>query len=148
MTLTNHLLAGSLIAKYLPLPIAIPVAFASHFVLDALPHFGFKTIDERLEQKDSVLLKTMILLDVLVALIFATWLIYNNHLSWLLVGLVAFSPDFIWIYRFIFQENFGKLRPRPGGRFIQFHAGLQKREFPRGWVVEMIVACGLFVLVH
>jgi hypothetical protein len=48
MTLTNHLLTGAAIAKLLPSPVAIPIAFASHFVLDALPHFGCKTIEERM----------------------------------------------------------------------------------------------------
>lgn len=35
--------------KYLPWPIAIPLAIASHFVLDALPHYGIdhKTRDSK-----------------------------------------------------------------------------------------------------
>jgi len=49
MTLTNHLLAGAALAKLLPLPLAIPLAFLSHFVLDALPHFGFVNIEDRMK---------------------------------------------------------------------------------------------------
>ena len=42
MTITNHLLAGSLIGLTVAQPaLAIALAFASHFVMDALPHFGY-----------------------------------------------------------------------------------------------------------
>jgi len=40
MTGLNHGLVGGAIAHYLPLPIALPLALASHFLMDALPHFG------------------------------------------------------------------------------------------------------------
>ena len=40
MTGTNHALSGAVIATFLPAPVAIPVAFMSHFVLDAIPHFS------------------------------------------------------------------------------------------------------------
>ena len=44
MTATNHALTGAAIAtlgKATPI-CAIPLAFASHFVCDSLPHFGLK----------------------------------------------------------------------------------------------------------
>lgn len=36
----NHAAAGGLLATVLPLPLAILAAFISHFVMDALPHYG------------------------------------------------------------------------------------------------------------
>jgi len=36
----NHAAVGGFIGKFLPLPIALPLALASHFVLYALPHYG------------------------------------------------------------------------------------------------------------
>ncbi len=36
----NHALVGGLIGRFLPFPIALPLAVASHFCLDALPHYG------------------------------------------------------------------------------------------------------------
>jgi hypothetical protein len=42
VSITNHLLAGAAIAYAIdkPLPVLL-LAFASHFVMDALPHFGY-----------------------------------------------------------------------------------------------------------
>ncbi len=41
MTGFNHAVTGALIAGAVGNPfLAIPLAFASHFVLDAIPHFG------------------------------------------------------------------------------------------------------------
>lgn len=40
MFLTNHALTGALIGLELPVPAAVPAAFASHFFMDGLPHFG------------------------------------------------------------------------------------------------------------
>lgn len=44
MTATAHALVGAAIAKAIPNPaIAIPLAFASHFIMDAVPHWDFGT---------------------------------------------------------------------------------------------------------
>jgi len=40
MTGFNHAASGGLIGALLPLPLAIPVALTSHFILDAFPHYG------------------------------------------------------------------------------------------------------------
>ena len=43
MTATNHVATGVLIAVVVPDPwVALPLAFASHFVCDALPHFDMQ----------------------------------------------------------------------------------------------------------
>jgi len=43
MTITNHILAGAIIGAVIKEPaLALPIAFASHFVMDALPHFGYE----------------------------------------------------------------------------------------------------------
>lgn len=39
MTFTNHVLTGSVLGAYLPVPVLLPVGLVSHFVLDALPHW-------------------------------------------------------------------------------------------------------------
>jgi len=146
MTLTNHMLAGSLLARLFPLPIALPLAFLSHFVLDALPHYGYRTFDER--AKHIPTLFAVVIVDVIVAGLLVAWLISHGHFSWLLAGVVAFSPDLLWVYRFIFEEKFGRIKPNEGGRFVQFHAGLQKYEFRFGWLLEMGVAASLFAFVR
>ena len=44
MFVSNHILSGALIGSYVANPaVAVVLSFMSHFVLDALPHFGYKT---------------------------------------------------------------------------------------------------------
>lgn len=147
MTLTNHLLTGSVLAKVLPLPVAVPVAFASHFFLDAMPHFGLQdmsNIEER--HKHKKLLASVVLLDIVLAIVLSLWLINSGHIKWLLVGLVAYSPDLLWIYRFTVEEKFGKLAPTKGNRFIQFHVNIQKYERIWGGGVETVYAAAMLLI--
>ena len=146
MTLTNHLLTGAALAKFLPIPVAVPVALASHFVLDALPHFGFPSIEERM--RHLTLFRTVIALDGILSITLSIWLIRNGHYSWLLVGLVAYSPDLLWIYRFAIEEKFGRVEPTRGNRFIRFHIDIQKYERVWGGAVEILYAAGMFLLVR
>ena len=146
MTLANHLLTGAAIAKILPLPFAIPLALVSHFILDALPHFGFKSYEER--QKRQKLWLYVIALDLITAILLTAWLISSNHTKWLLVGMVAYSPDLIWIYRFIVKEKFGKVAPHKGNLFIQFHSGIQKYERTWGGAIELAYAAVMFLFVR
>jgi hypothetical protein len=39
VTFTNHVLTGSAMGIYLPLPVLLPAGMVSHFILDALPHW-------------------------------------------------------------------------------------------------------------
>jgi hypothetical protein len=146
MTLTNHLLAGAAISKFLPWPLAVPVAFASHFMLDALPHFGFKTIAERKNHK--LLMAGFVILDVVAVVIVSVWLIGSGRSGQFYIGLVACSPDLLWIYRFTVEEKFGKLSPTKGNRFIQFHMNIQKYERVWGGLVEVLYAAVLLAVVR
>lgn len=144
MTLTNHLLTGAVLSKFLPLPVALPLAFASHFVLDALPHFGFP--NEGVSHKHSRRLYSVIALDFIVGIIIAVWLINDGHPTWLLGGLVAFSPDLMWIYRFAIPEKFGKLPASKGNLLVQFHTNIQKYERQWGIFVELVYGTVLFTV--
>lgn len=144
MTLTNHLLTGAALAKFLPVPIAIPLAFASHFVLDALPHFGLRTIEKRMQRLK--LFKAVIVADIVLGVFIAIWLIKSGHYFWLFNGLIAYSPDLLWIYRFTIQEKFGKIKPTKGNRFIRFHRQIQKYERVWGIGVEIVYGVTIFAL--
>jgi len=146
MTLTNHLLTGAALGKFLPLPVAIPLAFASHFVLDALPHFGFPNIDARM--KHLTMFKAVICADFLLSALLSIWLIRAHHAKWLLTGLVAYSPDVLWIYRFAVEEKFGKVHPTRGNRFIQFHRDIQKYERVWGGSIELLYGSMFLALLH
>lgn len=146
MTLTNHLSTGAVIAKLLPLPIAIPLAFASHFVIDSLPHFGFQELETT--QQHWKLWKQVTFIDISIAIIFSIWLIAERHFTWLLVGFVAYSPDIVWVYRFILKEKFNKDQSlAKNNRLTEFHSSIQKYERVWGGFIELAYAAIMLLIV-
>ena len=86
----NHAAVGGLIGKFLPLPIALPLALASHFALDALPHYGIPY-----KQRDkSKFWKYFSTLDFIAAWGLAVFAIATHHYAVLACGFVAAAPDF------------------------------------------------------
>ena len=143
MTLTNHYLAGVATAVVFKNPLLVlPVAFASHFVLDALPHYGVP-VGKNYRGK-SIIRTTIIDLPVF---IFALILTVNRYPGWYVVaGLTAYSPDMAWIYRFTLKEKFGKVKPGPSNVLNTFHSNIQKYETERWWgiLVELGIVSLLF----
>ena len=135
MTVSNHVLVGSAIALAVHQPIlALPLAFGSHFVLDALPHFGWsgqgygELFRHRLfyvgEGLDFIGLVVLVL-----TINFAVW-------TTLAAVILAVSPDFEWPYRYFLFERRG-LRP-PSTFLTKFHQKIQWGERPWGIVVEVV----------
>lgn len=142
MTATNHALTGALVAITIDKPLlAIPLAFASHFVLDALPHFGYpdagygETFGHRLAWFVSAMDIT-----AFVALIFLSW---QQVLLVYACAFVAISPDFAWPYRYFFFEKRGLAKPGEGNRFNRWHNRIQWCERPWGIWFEI----GWFILI-
>lgn len=133
MTATNHALTGAVIATVISVPIiALPLAFSSHFVLDVLPHFGEKP------GKRKRLSKSVWSVDVILLIFFLLILAFTSNWLALLGAVLAISPDFAWIYKFMVDERFGSLPPKPENRFNSFHSGIQKYETRRGIVFEIV----------
>gem|GEM_PF-3706801 len=91
---------------------------------------------------------SVVILDVVAAVLISVWLIASGHSSRFFVGVVAYSPDLLWIYRFTVEEKFGKLTPTKGNRFIQFHVNIQKYERIWGGFVEVFYAAILLAIVR
>jgi hypothetical protein len=131
MTATNHALSGALIGAFLPLPIAIPVAFASHFVLDALPHYGIP----HNKRNTSRSYRFIVFFDIFFALCFVASAIMFRKWKMGILGGVAYSPDSTWaFYYFIQGKNF---RIETRNRFMSFHNSIQRLERPWGIYVEL-----------
>lgn len=123
MILTIHGVAGAAIANFFPGQPAVGVvaAFASHFALDAIPHWDYKlrslTWDalrpldtDFVLNRDSVLDLAKIALDFALGLILG-WLIFGNFWG----ALAGMLPDF-------FQFLYFKFRWFPPLRWLQrFH---------------------------
>lgn len=139
----NHAAVGGLLAIALPLPIALPLAFLSHFVLDALPHYGIPH-DNR---DHSRAWKWVGIIDFI-----AAWLVIGG-LSALLgrwdifvCGLAAASPDFIWVARIIRNRSFDLSGNQ--NWFTRWHASIQRYERPWGIYLELPLAGYLFYLLQ
>ena len=138
----NHAATGGLIAKFLPLPLAIPIAFASHFVLDALPHYGIANH----KRDKSLFWRVFFIVDFIAAwsLGFVAWLVWHRP-EMFLVGFIACSPDFLWVARVIKTHSFNLGNNQ--SQFTLWHARIQRYERPWGIYIELPLAVTLFYLV-
>jgi hypothetical protein len=99
MTATNHAITGALIGLIVGQPlIALPAAFLSHFVCDAIPHYGNAKVPLW-----SASFKRMLVVDASLCVVLVAVLVDRHPLHWLLAAVCAFlatSPDLYWIRRF------------------------------------------------
>lgn len=134
MTFANHFLTGSLIAVSVKEPALVaPLAFASHYALDALPHYGYYKggYDVLLQHKATYVLEVLGVLGVIALLL-------TGEYGWnivLLGGLMAVLPDVEWPYRYFRYEKPGKT-PRDFW-FTRFHYNIQWCERPWGVFIEV-----------
>jgi hypothetical protein len=98
----NHGLVGGLIGKFVPWPAAIPLALASHFGLDALPHYGIP----HHHRDKSWFWKVFFTIDAFATLGLAIWAVYYRHYAMFFGGLAGVLPDFIWVARVIRTRSF------------------------------------------
>ena len=144
MTIINHAVVGAGIALLIKQPLlALPLAFLSHFVLDALPHFGIvgdKTYEIIFKLKRTYL---MVLIDI-VGIIILTLLLWGQAWYVFVAAFLAVSPDFMWLYRYFGFERFGKEPPKPGP-ITRFHQNIQWGERIWGIYIEIPVTIILLV---
>lgn len=146
MTAVNHALTGAVIAVAVHRPLlAIPLAFVSHFALDALPHFGIpiegKNAADAMTRNRSPFYRSILRLDLFLTialLIILGIILHGQALVYLVLtcSIVAVSPDFVWLYLYLKQMKAGKLLPY--GWFSRFHKWIQWSEKPWGLGVEAV----------
>jgi hypothetical protein len=144
MTATNHALTGAVIGAAIGLPwVALPAAFLSHYVLDALPHFGASE-----NYITTARFKQMLAVDALLCVIFVAVLAFTSQEHWPLLAACAFlgtSPDLFWInkYRYALQGRIQQWKPNLHSRFA---ARIQWFEKPIGSVIELAWSVGMITL--
>ena len=134
----NHTLAGSIIAIITPAPLVPVIAFASHFILDATPHFGrSKRVYPYSKPFIGLLVGDAVLCTT--ALLFAMWLFPDR---WFILAVGAFFstlPDFLWLL----EGRVPWLK-----HYFAFAHWIQWGERPYGWIFDVIYACVFtFILV-
>ena len=128
MTTTNHAITGALIATVVKQPyLAIPLAFASHFVCDLIPHFELKW------EFNSKKMWVRLAADGLAALAVAVFLVYSgvrNPFLLAVSGFAAMSPDLAWLY-------YGINKDRAKDWLSRQHARFNWWQKPAGIVIEI-----------
>jgi len=150
VTAPNHALTGALIGLTVSDPIlAGSLAFLSHFVCDAIPHYDSPASGTTAQHKSSRFIGEQLIGGATLCLLLVIWLAASRPHHWLLAAVCAFlaaSPDLFWIPRFVHELRTGTDRP-PRSWFLRFHAWVQWKTGPGLWWVETIWAAGLLVLV-
>lgn len=148
MTITNHVLAGSIIGVAIGQPvIALLVAFMSHFAMDALPHFGYpgnkgysEVLKHRLSYQAGIATVITTLLVVILLIAKMKWLALS-------AGIVAALPDALGIYNY---RKYEKHDTKATGVIkllhVKFHRAIQWCERPWGIYIEAITAVVLTII--
>jgi len=134
MRAINHAMTGAIIGLSVAAPIAIPLAFVSHYAIDGLPHHDSK--DKSLKKVTLFLISDIILCLALAFIIF----IVRPDYWWLaiLCAFLATSADFMWF------SGYNDLRrgktPRPlatRNAIVILHQKVQWFQKPIGLIVEI-----------
>lgn len=101
-----HAMVGAAIAKLVPIPaVALPLALASHFITDYVPHWNPHTDTHGRFSGNSV---TIIAIDSLAAVVAGVILAFNSSHFWLILSacLLAVLPDVIEIPHFFLDWKY------------------------------------------
>jgi len=141
------MVTGATIAVAVRTPeLVIPLAFASHFILDVLPHFGVdRDIFKRNASKLFQIVMGLDIIGMILALVFLPMLA-TTVAAWLvlLAMLVAASPDAVWVYRFFKEIKTRKIAKL--NWFNTFHSKIQWGERPWGIIIEIIYLGGALLI--
>ena len=131
MQAINHVVFGSLVAVIIREPaLAVPISLGSHFVMDAIPHYGDDPKAPRGSKQYNLRIVADAIACILVLLLFVS-LHPPNTMLLITCAVVAASPDFIWpLALYIKQKG-------PLWAFFKFHKNIQ-RESRTGIYLEIV----------
>ena len=136
MRAINHVLTGALIGFVVVEPVAaIPLAVASHYVCDVIPHHGYTT--NKNKQLRTTAFRNSLYIDAALCFGLVLILATSQPVHWLLAGVCAFAaaaPDLLSINHYLKVLARKSWRPNLYSRFA---TGIQWFERPVGAVVEV-----------
>lgn len=146
MTITNHILAGSIIGLALadkPV-LALILAVTSHFVMDTLPHFGYPGRKGYSEVMKHQLSYKVGMATAVTALCVVVFLALKGEWFALITGLFAALPDTLGVYNYLRYEKSGKhATGLLKWTHVNFHRAIQRYERPWGVYVEALIFLAL-----
>jgi hypothetical protein len=142
----NHALTGAIIGLTVTEPlIAVPLAVASHYVCDAIPHYGANLPND--QELRSKLFRNLLYIDTVLCFVLVIVLAVWQPAYWLLAAICAFAaaaPDWLSFNRYwavrrhrVWHNN---------NVYYRFAKGIQWFERPIGAVVEVAWFTGCIAL--
>lgn len=147
MMATSHAVTGAAIALIITEPVlALPLAFVSHFVCDALPHIGLDEYGGH--HKKPRLFHKILLVDTTLLTCFFVFLLVNSAPALVYACVfLAGAPDLVWAYRYGIQEKLGRSKARAKSAFSRFHSKIQWSQTLRGSYFELPFSLTLLFMV-
>jgi hypothetical protein len=146
MRAVNHAVTGALIGLISgDVLVAVPIAVASHFVMDMIPHHGLNEDDKPTLLRKPVF-KYLIYGDAILCFLLVLALIIFKPQYWILAIICAFAaaaPDFLSFNRYIKALRHQPWKP---GLYSTFASKIQWFERPIGAVVECLWLTAALVL--
>jgi len=146
---TPHVAVGAAIAAKIPNPfIAIPLAFASHFVLDAVPHWNPHIVRET--RKYGVPTKKsfmIIVIDSTLALVLGSFIAYQalpdttHAITILAASFASVLPDLIEAPYFFLKTRVNLVKS-----WVDFHRSLQTHSDTIWGVLTQLTMIGAAIL--
>lgn len=150
MTATNHALTGAFIGLATGNAwLAVPLAIASHFVCDAIPHYDVAGTTHAAKIGSKKFLYVQILLGAVLCTLIVIALALLRPQHWLLAASCAFfaaSPDLLFIPRYLHVRRTGHDNVKRFW-FWRFHNVIQWFQKPVGIVVELAWTAALLLLI-
>lgn len=146
MRAINHALTGAFIGLTVSEPLlAVPLAVASHYVCDAIPHYG-RNLPETQELR-SKLFRNLLYIDAVLCFGLVVLLGWLRPQHWLLAAVcasAAAAPDWLSFNRYWAVRRH---RPWHGNRYSRFASGIQWFERPIGAVVEVAWFIAMLIMI-
>ena len=148
MTATNHAITGAVIVAGVSNPlVGLPLALLSHFVLDALPHFGAHTVAHAKSKEFKYILMTDGFLLITFTFL-SGYAGYKVGLDWWLLPLGAIFggiPDLMWLNHYK-ADLAGETKTWDVVR--KAHKAIQRWERSWGWMIEVIWFVGAILILN
>jgi hypothetical protein len=148
MTNLNHAATGALVAVAVHNPwVGLPVAFLSHFVIDAIPHWDYF-------EKNFMMRRVSLVIDITLTLYLLIVLSLTVDASRRLViggGVLGIAPDLMWAPYLITGNRSTTHKKNPLHMARRFHFWIQTKEFVQGIYIEvgwLILVLALIYQIH
>lgn len=131
----NHVATGVLVAVAIDKPVlALALAFLSHFVIDAIPHWNYKIANNPAYRQLAMAMDLTFSLSLL--MILSVSLDASTRLV-IACGFLALLPDAMWLPHILQGKKAPKNRNNPLHWLRKFHGWLQWSETSKGAYIEV-----------